>query len=416
MFGSVFILADQSLEGVHHTACDSRSLASLLLIRDMISRQLKSPRAFAPPLTPSNALTPGMFSSFRIPSFKMERRKSALVEKRASTLEKQFTQRNLLPDKPAVSQITRQSSDGGEVESNSFYVKRHSPVGQSLFFENKTGSSILISEILDANIKTLIPGTDGQGDYVMSNEAVACTLALVSECRDANVVINELLQAEGNDLHLRSALDYGFPGEKVDFWTLQARARARAEICIGYRAFGDKAPTINPKEKSAKVVLHPKAMVICISEDNGSESNNAMEDGNVPESEEEDEIVEPATLTSFTETKEEEEAGSGKAAAPSLATTKEQARKARDVVYTRALVVLALLAFFVFSPQVTLLVFILCLSVVFVWMKEERAAAPKSSVSRPPINRRRRLSSKTVAPPAHKTSDLSRMTLGETKG
>ncbi|KAH9261472.1 hypothetical protein BASA81_000128 [Batrachochytrium salamandrivorans] len=320
-FGSIFILADQSYED-NITRCDSKSLASLMFIRKIIADRLgaltlspnparsgsirkfnssgsnvgSSRRLFhtcsadALSLNTSSLLEEDFFS---VPS-KQSPRMSVSMESRASALERQFSQRMFSPSVTSSTSATAMMATGvrssltraqmlknngamitttsEDAESSSFYVKRHSPVGQNLFFENKTGATILISEILDANTKALIPGTDGGvGDYVMSNEAVACALAMVSECREVNVVIHELLQAQGNDLHLRSALDYGFPGEKIDFWQLQARARARAEICIGYRGYGDHAPNLNPKEKSAKIVLHPKSMIIVLSEDNGGE-------------------------------------------------------------------------------------------------------------------------------------------------
>ena len=146
------------------------------------------------------------------------------------------------------------------------FVRRPSSVGAALFFENayNTGNTVLISEILDSKTKALIPNAT---DHVMSNEVVASVLAMVSECRDISVVLAEMLQADGNDLHIRSALDYGKAGEKIDFWTLQARARERGEIAIGYRLPSDRIPTLNPREKCAPIALSPRASIIVIAED-----------------------------------------------------------------------------------------------------------------------------------------------------
>jgi hypothetical protein len=101
----------------------------------------------------------------------------------------------------------------------------------------------------------------------MSNEIVAAALAMVSEDRYINVVLSELLQAQGNDLQIRSSLDYGTSTEKISFWTLLSRARARGEICIGYRAAGEKNAMLNPRDKTAKFTIGPRATVIVLAED-----------------------------------------------------------------------------------------------------------------------------------------------------
>jgi hypothetical protein len=147
-------------------------------------------------------------------------------------------------------------------------ARRPSSVGADLFFENAkdVGGTVLISEILDSRTKALIP-IARVGDHVLSNEIVAATLAMVSEDRLVNVVLSELLQAEGNDLHIRSALDYGTHGAKVTFWELMARARARGEIAIGYKLAGEKNAVLNPRDKAAKIPIGARGTVIVISED-----------------------------------------------------------------------------------------------------------------------------------------------------
>ncbi|KAH9249530.1 hypothetical protein BASA81_012703 [Batrachochytrium salamandrivorans] len=349
-FGSVLILADQTLES-NIPSADSRSLASLLLLRDMISKQLISKHATNPAAALTSPLPMGGGRRSQLMPTAMLERVGSFTDRSSDgggsgggdkqlqnfssvgssdgggegSFRTNLAAELSLEDLSAVATSATSTAGGSPASplshgtptptelprpslrslssasrrnnSNLFialgeskrhllqhhqqpsngtslgrlgdtFVKRLSSVGAALYFENahQTGNTVLISEILDTRTKALI-SVANIGDHVMSNEIVAATLAMVSECRDISIILGELLHAEGNDLHLRSALDYGRMGEKIDFWQLQARTRARGEICLGYRSMNDKVPTINPLEKCAKFTLHPKSMVIVISED-----------------------------------------------------------------------------------------------------------------------------------------------------
>ena len=255
-FGSVLILADQALE-TNVSSADSRSLAALLLIRDMISKRNKKQKRRPPhPFEKSQSFSDGDHSMKNLFALSSPSPVGLNMEPASFELSTHVHKSNFDMNS------TRKSLH------SEYFVKRPSAVGRDLFFENthNTGNTVLISEILDSRTKALVPVAQ-IGDHVMSNEIVAATLAMVSECRDISVILSELLQADGNDLHIRSALDYGEPNEKIDFWVLQSRARARGEIVIGYKSMGDKAPTLNPREKCAKITLHPKGTIIVIAED-----------------------------------------------------------------------------------------------------------------------------------------------------
>ena len=290
-YGSVLILADQALE-TNVSSADSRSLASLLLIRDMIAKRIKkrermmynnssssSPPGMPPipttlngkpsPFEKSHSFSDGENPNNNNGSPRGDASSEGGGNVAAAAVMAQQNSFSSVSSSPSRSgRLSMMGESSRRSLHADYFVRRPSSVGAALFFENahNTGSTVLISEILDSRTKALIPVAQ-IGDHVMSNEIVAATLAMVSECRDISVILSELLQADGNDLHIRSALDYGFPGEKIDFWQLQARARARGEIAIGYRSIGDKAPTLNPREKCGKITLSAKGTVIVIAED-----------------------------------------------------------------------------------------------------------------------------------------------------
>mmetsp|Transcript_11245 Transcript_11245/g.22265 ORF Transcript_11245/g.22265 Transcript_11245/m.22265 type:complete len:821 (+) Transcript_11245:92-2554(+) len=113
-----------------------------------------------------------------------------------------------------------------------------------------------ISEILDTRTRSLLRVVDCKG-YVMSNQIVSAVISQVAECRDMNVVLGELLSAEGNEPYLKPAGNYTtHDGEVASFWDLALRARSRDEIAIGYKpvdlAWDDCVSVLlNPPDKRA---------------------------------------------------------------------------------------------------------------------------------------------------------------------
>lgn len=92
----------------------------------------------------------------------------------------------------------------------------------------------IISEVLDTRTRNLIAETK-VCDYVLSNELISMALSMVSEDATINMVLKELFTAEGNELYLRPAFFYVHPDEDLSFFEVMVRARQRQEVCIGVR-------------------------------------------------------------------------------------------------------------------------------------------------------------------------------------
>mmetsp|Transcript_48970 Transcript_48970/g.76389 ORF Transcript_48970/g.76389 Transcript_48970/m.76389 type:complete len:392 (+) Transcript_48970:3-1178(+) len=96
-----------------------------------------------------------------------------------------------------------------------------------------------ISEILDTRTRSLLRVVDCKG-YVMSNQIVSAAIAQVAECRDMNMVLGELLSAEGSEPYIRDIsyyLDLKKESKK-SFWDVALRARQRREVAVGFRPRG----------------------------------------------------------------------------------------------------------------------------------------------------------------------------------
>lgn len=87
----------------------------------------------------------------------------------------------------------------------------------------------IVSEILDIRTRNLFAETQCC-DYVLSNELMSKTLAMVSEDRLVNLVLKELFSAGNNDIFIRKAADYVFSGEELSFFEVQTRCRHRGEV------------------------------------------------------------------------------------------------------------------------------------------------------------------------------------------
>ena len=67
-----------------------------------------------------------------------------------------------------------------------------------------------------------------------------------------NKVLKELFSSNGNELFLRKAADYVFPGEELSFFEVQMRCRHRNEILIGWRIGEGGVPMLNPPGKGVR--------------------------------------------------------------------------------------------------------------------------------------------------------------------
>jgi len=246
-FSSILILADEAVETNMQTA-DSRSLASLLLIRDIIKKR------HAAGMTSSSV--PPLRASLSAPH--MDRSEGQSSDGETSTVSgrsEAFSINNTGGEKggsPRRRGLPRRGTEQDRLAIRRSWCPREHKS------ELQERSTTIISEILDSRTKSLISVAQ-VSDYVMSNEIVACAMAMVAEDRSINTVLTELLSASGSEIQVISCLQYCEPGERLDFWTMMARARKRSEIAIGYKpatvlaasnSADDWEAVINPRNKS----------------------------------------------------------------------------------------------------------------------------------------------------------------------
>jgi len=130
-----------------------------------------------------------------------------------------------------------------------------------------------ISEILDSRTKSLLSVANCKG-YIMSNQIISSVIAQVSEEKDINNVLREILTAEGSETYIRSISRYADLEKENDlsFWDISLRVRQLNEVAIGFKPeeldFKQAAHfIINPPDKSMKRKWSPGDMVITFSED-----------------------------------------------------------------------------------------------------------------------------------------------------
>jgi len=130
-----------------------------------------------------------------------------------------------------------------------------------------------ISEILDTRTKSLLSVANCKG-YIMSNQIISSVIAQVSEEKDINIVLREILTAEGSETYIRSVSRYVDleKENELSFWDIGLRARQLREVAIGYKPaefdFKEAAHLIiNPPDKSMKRKWAPGDVVVTFSLD-----------------------------------------------------------------------------------------------------------------------------------------------------
>ena len=125
-----------------------------------------------------------------------------------------------------------------------------------------------ISEILDSRTKSLLAVANCKG-YIMSNQIISSVIAQVSEEKDINIVLREILTADGSETYIRSVsrfVDLKKESE-MSFWDISLRARQLREVVIGFKPekmdFKQAAHLIiNPPDKSVKRKWAPGDMIV----------------------------------------------------------------------------------------------------------------------------------------------------------
>eukprot|EP00560_Eucampia_antarctica_P005335 CAMPEP_0197835218 /NCGR_PEP_ID=MMETSP1437-20131217/25131_1 /TAXON_ID=49252 ORGANISM="Eucampia antarctica, Strain CCMP1452" /NCGR_SAMPLE_ID=MMETSP1437 /ASSEMBLY_ACC=CAM_ASM_001096 /LENGTH=714 /DNA_ID=CAMNT_0043440473 /DNA_START=102 /DNA_END=2246 /DNA_ORIENTATION=+ len=109
-----------------------------------------------------------------------------------------------------------------------------------------------ISEILDTRTRSLLHVSGAKG-YVMSNQIISSMMAQISEDRDMNRVLGELLSAEGCETCFRD-ISYFLDLKKettASFWEIALRGKKRNELVVGYK------PLSVPRANLARYLLNP---------------------------------------------------------------------------------------------------------------------------------------------------------------
>lgn len=138
--------------------------------------------------------------------------------------------------------------------------------------ESKTGEAYsVVSEMLDVKNRVLAEVAKAD-DFIVSDELAGLLLTQVAENKALARVFEDLFDAEGSEIYLKSAADYVEPGKAVNFHTIVEAARRRDETAIGYRLLAEANDAekaygvrVNPA-KSAKVTFADGDKVIVLAE------------------------------------------------------------------------------------------------------------------------------------------------------
>ena len=107
-----------------------------------------------------------------------------------------------------------------------------------------------IAEILDSRTKSLLSVANCKG-YIMSNQIISSVIAQVSEEKDINIVLKEILTAEGSETYIRPACRFATENEVLSFWDVALRARQLREVAVGYK------PQDMTMKDAAHLIINP---------------------------------------------------------------------------------------------------------------------------------------------------------------
>lgn len=130
----------------------------------------------------------------------------------------------------------------------------------------------IVSEMLDIRNRQLADITSAD-DFIVSDKLMSLLMSQVSEEAALMDVFQDLFDADGSEIYIKSAKEYVQTGISMNFYTILESAARKNEVAIGYRVM-NKAKSqdeqygvvLNPK-KSDEFTLAEDDMVIVISED-----------------------------------------------------------------------------------------------------------------------------------------------------
>jgi len=123
----------------------------------------------------------------------------------------------------------------------------------------------LLGEILDMETKDLVAAA-GVSDYIMSNRLMSKVMAMVAEEHSIGPLFEQLFAEEGDEIYVRDIRCYCTAGERLSFWEIGARARARGDVVLGYKRGGDEV-VLNPPHKTSKLLWSAGDFLVVIGDD-----------------------------------------------------------------------------------------------------------------------------------------------------
>ncbi len=139
------------------------------------------------------------------------------------------------------------------------------------FTELKGSKYKIVSEMLDIRNRQLADITSAD-DFIVSNKLISLLMSQVSENKDLMRVFEDLFDADGSEIYIKSAKEYVQTRESINFYTVLESAARKNEVAIGYRniakarlAEEQYGVVLNPK-KSIEFTLEENDRVIVLSE------------------------------------------------------------------------------------------------------------------------------------------------------
>lgn len=130
----------------------------------------------------------------------------------------------------------------------------------------------IVSEMLDMRNRQLADITSAD-DFIVSDKLLSLLMTQVAENKYLMRVFEDLFDAEGSEIYIKSVTDYIKVDKPVNFYTILESAARKNEVAIGYRKISEArnanmgyGVVVNPK-KSDLISFTEKDKIIVLSED-----------------------------------------------------------------------------------------------------------------------------------------------------
>lgn len=100
-------------------------------------------------------------------------------------------------------------------------------------------------------------------DFVLPGRIAGLMMAQLALRGELAAVLQDLVDSEGSELHLKPAPDYVHPGSSVNFATVVEAARQRREVAVGYLRCQERL-CVNPR-KSQSLAFGPQDRILVLS-------------------------------------------------------------------------------------------------------------------------------------------------------